>query len=224
MADSADIFAAIDKGDNRRLKALITKSPDLAEARDANGVSALLNARYRSNMKAVETLLAAGPKLSLFDAAALGDEARIAELLATNRSLVETYSPDGFTPLHLAVFFGQPAAARILLESDAPVNAVSHNEMMVLPLHSAVASGNHEVVELLVSNGAQVNAVQQGGYTPLHASAQNGDQKSALLLLENGGDRSAKLENGQTPEETARKHGQKELADLIKDWESKRER
>lgn len=219
MADESDVFKAIEAGDHKGLRKLIKNKPELAGARDDAGISALLAARYRSDMKAVEILLAAKPQLSLFEASAFGDTKRVEELLATNRSLVEVHSPDGFTPLHLAAFFNQPAVARLLLENDAPVNDVSGNAMTVMPLHSSVAAGNYEVSELLVGNGADVSAAQQGGYTPLHQAAQNGDERIVRLLLENDADVSAKLENGQAPAETASAHKHKDVATLINEWQ-----
>ena len=71
-----------------------------------------------------------------------GDTARIEELLAANRSLVSTLSTDGWTPLHLAAFFGKTDAARLLLNKGAPVNARSTNAMQNMPLHAA-AAGKH---------------------------------------------------------------------------------
>ncbi|MFC3918361.1 ankyrin repeat domain-containing protein [Deinococcus metalli] len=75
-------------------------------------------------------------------------------------------SPDGFTPLGLASFFGRAEAAQVLLEAGADVHAVSRNPMQVQPLHSAVA-GNHEALaRVLVAAGADVNAEQADGFTP----------------------------------------------------------
>ena len=220
MAEAAEVFKAIEDGDQRRLMTLLKKQPALAEAQNEQGVSAVLYARYRSAAKALDALLDAKPSLSIFEAAAVGDRKRIEELLETNRSLVESYTPDGFTALHLASFFGQPEAASLLLEHDAPVNAVSRNEMTVTPLHSAVAAGDEKVSRLLVDNNADLNVSQQLGYTPLHEAAQNGNTDIARMLLENGADPRAKLDDGKTSAELARAHNQAKLAQLIDEFES----
>jgi ankyrin repeat protein len=164
-------------------------------------------------------LLAAKPQLSTFEAAAVGDVKRIKELLETNRSLVESYTPDGFTALHLAAFFGQPEAATVLLEHDAPINAVATNQMKVTPLHSAVAANDAKISRLLVENNADINVSQQMGYTPLHEAAQNGNVEIARMLLENGADAKAKMDDGQTPAELARKHRHAKLAEMIGEFE-----
>jgi uncharacterized protein len=219
MSEQSDVFKAIEDGDTRTLKRLLKKDRSLAEAQNAQGISAVLYARYRSAAKALDALLEAKPSLSIFEAAAVGDVKRIKELLATNRSLVESYTPDGFTALHLASFFGQPDAAKVLLEHDAPVNAVSRNQMTVTPLHSAVAANDEKISRLLVENNADLNGRQEQGYTPLHEAAQNGNAAIARMLLENGADAKAKLDDGRDPAKLAREHGHARLADLIAEFE-----
>lgn len=86
-------------------------------------------------------LVEADPSLAIFGAAIQGDVPRIEELLAGNRSLVSALSTDGWTPLHLAAFFGKADAARTLLNRGAEVNARSTNSMENTPLHAAAAGG-----------------------------------------------------------------------------------
>ncbi len=66
----------------------------------------------------VQAIVEADPSLAIFAAAMQGDSARLEELLAANRSLVSAVSPDGWTPLHLAAFFGGADAARLLLNKE----------------------------------------------------------------------------------------------------------
>ena len=97
-------------------------------------------------------------------------------------------SSDGFTPLHLASFFGAPAAAALLLDHGADVEAVSDNEMRVRPLHSAAAGGDRAIVELLLARGADPNSTQRHGFTPLHAAIERKDQAMVDALLAAGAD------------------------------------
>ena len=212
----AELFDAIDKRDQNRLSRIVAGNPQLAGARDADGVSALLHARYRDNLAAVETLLRANPPIDVFDAAALGRTGRLRDLIATEPALVSGFASDGFTPLHLAAFFGQAETARVLIHAGADVNAVSRNAMKVMPLHSAAASRRDEVSRMLVEAGAELNAAQRDGFTPLHEAAQNGDVELVDLLLDRGARIDARLDDGRTPADLAEEAGHKMLAKRLR--------
>jgi uncharacterized protein len=198
-----ELFDAIDKGDLGRLSRVVAEKPALAGARAADGVSALLYARYRDKLDAVEVLLRANPPIDVFDAAALGRTGRLRELLAAQPELATAFSADGFTPLHLAAFFGQAETARVLIHAGADLGAVARNPMKVQPLHSAAAARRDEVARLLIEAGADVNPAQERGYTPLHEAAQNGDVELVDLLLDRGARIDARLDDGRTPADLA---------------------
>ncbi len=80
-------------------------------------------------------------RLNVFEAAAFGDLDRLTELLAEDPELVGVMSGDGFTPLHLAAFFGQADAVRLLLARGAAVDRNGTGWMTGTPLHAA-ASGS----------------------------------------------------------------------------------
>ena len=82
---------------------------------------------------------------------------------------------DGFTPLHLAAFFGGADAVRAILATGFPADADAENTFGVRPIHSASAVGDHASVRALLEAGANPNVHQQGGYTPLHTAAHNDD-------------------------------------------------
>ncbi len=209
---TADLFEAIRAGDAERVTALVADRPGLAEARGEDGISAVLTARYRSQTGILETLLAARPRLDVFDASATGQTDRLSELLATEPRLVWAWSVDGFTPLHLAAFFGHLVAATALADGGADIDPVSRNAMRVTPLHSASAGGHTAICELLVDRGADANAVQKDGFTPIHAAAQNGDARLVERLLAAGADPGVRLDDGRTAAELAAAAGHAALA------------
>lgn len=216
MAGSDDIFAAIASGDDEHVRELVDARPKLAAARDGDGLSAVLRAVYAGEEAIAELLLDANPALDVFDAAAVGRTRGLEELLAAEPELACSWSPDGFTPLHLAAFFGHEDAARTLLEHGADANVVArHATLEVAPLHSAAAGGHASIVQLLLEAGADPNARQGGGFTPLHSAAQNGDRESAEALLERGADASVATDDGTTPAQLAAAAGHDELADFL---------
>ena len=160
--------------------------------------SELLEALYRGDQVTVDAKLAEQPELTFFEAAAVGDSGRVEELLTLDSRSVAGWSPDGFTALHLAAFFGRETVAATLLERGADVSAVARNPLRVQPLHSAAAGGHTAVARLLLEQGADPNARQEGGFVPLHAAAQARNEELYELLLANGADQDAATDDGRT--------------------------
>ncbi len=183
-----DLFEAIEADDTAEVRRILAADPGSAATRNAAGVSALLCARYRQNQALVDAVLEPDPELDVFDAAALGRTDRLTELLDDNPELAKEWASDGFTPLSLAAFFGQPQAVALLLDRGADVSAVSRNAMEVQPLHAATAARNAEIVTLLLDAGADPDARQHGGWTPLAAARHSGQDAIADILLARGAD------------------------------------
>lgn len=215
MDAEATMMEAVLAGDIEQVRPRISESPASAGARDGQGVSAIMQALYRGRRDVAEVLRAAHEAPDIFEAASLGDIARLSELLRKDRGLAHAWSSDGFTALHFAAFFAQEQAARILLESGAAAGAVARNGMQVTPLHSAAAARQSEMVRLLLESGAAVDARQQGGWTALHAAAQHGDVRIVEILLEHGADAGATNDAGLRPADLARQKGHEEAASLL---------
>jgi uncharacterized protein len=130
--------------------------------------------------------LAAGAKLDVFEAAALGETERLRELLAGDPELARAHSDDDFTPLHYAAFFDGPEAARVLVEHGGDVNSFADNDLGVHPLNSAAAAGQSEVAAILLEAGADPNARTRSGFSPLDAARENADDKLEALLRSYG--------------------------------------
>lgn len=175
----------------------------------------LFDAVRAGDLARVKDLVAADPSLTIFAASILGDTEQLTALLTANRSLVGMLSSDGWTPLHLAAFFGKTDAVRLLLNKGALVNARSTNPMENMPLHAAAASRHIEVVKLLIEHGAPVNARQHGGWAPLHAAALNGDLETAKALIAAGADVNVRAENNQMPLDLALSKGQQSMVDYL---------
>jgi uncharacterized protein len=209
------IFEAIAEGDLDRVRKLLAEDATLAGARDAQGLSAVTQARYHGHDDIVDALIDAGPELDVFEAAAVGRIERVRQLVEIDPALASAFSPDGFTPLHLAAFFGYPDIARLVVEHGADTQAVARNPMQVMPLHSAAAARQLEIAKLLVDRGADVNASQERGFTPLHEAAQNGDVELTRLLLGRGADPDQVAEDGRGAADFAAARGHEEVLALL---------
>jgi ankyrin repeat protein len=183
------IFDAIEAGDAGRARVLVEADPLQAVARNEQGVSALMIARYHSQTEIVAVLLEAAPELDVFESAALGVVERLEQLVDEDPSKARARSADDATALHFAAFFGQPECVRLLLQHGADVHAVSSTFGNVTPLHSGAAADSLEIVRLLVEHGADVNARQNGGFTALDAAVQNGNDELRSYLEEHGAER-----------------------------------
>ncbi|XP_042299341.1 oxysterol-binding protein-related protein 1-like isoform X3 [Sceloporus undulatus] len=69
----------------------------------------------------------------------------------------------GWTPLHLACYFGHTSVVKNLLEAGADVNVL--NDMGDTPLHRAAFTGRKEVVLLLLESDADTSIVNGNGQT-----------------------------------------------------------
>jgi uncharacterized protein len=210
------LFQAIEKGEFEKVRTALAGEPELARARNEQGVSALLHARYCNRQELVDELLKANPELDIFEASALNKRNRAAELLSLDPEQAKAYSPDGYTALHLACFFGHPNLAEMLLRYGADSNARSRNAMSVTPLHSAAAARKQRSVEWLVEYGADINAAQQGGWTALHEAARQGNTEMAEYLLSKGADPMKKSDEGKVPADLANEKGHQQVLAALK--------
>jgi len=215
LANQSDVIAAVQAGDVDKLKKILDDDHFLASARDASGVSALMHALYLRRSDIADLLVTAKPNLDIFEATALGNAAKVSEILKRDPDAAKRWSGDGFTPLHFAAFFGRPEIARDLIRCGADVAAAAKNAMKVTPLHSATAAHSGETVRLLVENGAPPNVRQEGGWVPLHEAAQTGDKEMVESLLEYGADPQVRSDNGKTPAEMAQAKGHQEIVQLL---------
>ena len=210
---SDELFTAIHDNDLQQVSQLIEREPDVARARNQNGVSALMQAVYENKPEIVVVLRDAAGELDLYEAAAVGDVARLHLLLGKDNAQVHSLSSDGFTLLHLACFFRQPEAAQMLLAAGADPNAVSTHRISII--HSAAASRDSALVKLILAAGADPNVQQQGGYTALQSAAMHNNVEMIKVLLKAGADRFIRNDEGLTAADMALKAGANEGAELL---------
>jgi ankyrin repeat protein len=171
-------------------------------------MSEALNALYEGDAERARRLLPPDDRVTVFEAAAFGRDARLGALLAEVPGAATAMSDDGFTALHLAVFAGQERAARTLIEHGADVNACATAAFArVRPLGTAAFAGSLELARILLDAGADVDGRSADGHTALHTAARNGDVRLVRELLSRGADPTARSDRGESPIDLATDRG-----------------
>jgi ankyrin repeat protein len=216
MTTLDDLFEAVHNGDALRVDAFLEAQPTLLTAHDPSGNSLLLAALYQGKPDLAAVLVARGAPVNLWEAAALGDVARLQAHLEADPSNLKAHSHDGWTALHLAAHFGHADAVQLLLRHGANVRARSTNPLDNEPLHAALAGRSLDVARLLLDAGADPNAVEHGGYAPLHQAAEPGDLPLIRLLLDRGARPDRKDDQGRTPLDLAEAGGHTLAVDMLR--------
>ena len=122
---------------------------------------------------------------TVFDAARAGDVDALEAYLEADPELVHATDEDGETPLHSAAWRSRYAAATLLLERGADIEARNNWGRTPL-LIVARETGSAEMAALLIDAGAEVNLRDRGGESPLDLAAWRGFADLVDLLLDEG--------------------------------------
>jgi ankyrin repeat protein len=221
-SSSAAFIDAIKAGEFERVKAMVSADPTLIDARSRTGDSAILTAVYHRQKEIVNLLVARGATLSIFEACAAGEVERAERLLheraggAAGAAGINDYSADGWTPLHLAAFFGHAKIAELLIAHGVDVTARSRNTNGNTPLHAALAGNHTFVAAVLIGHGADVNAADAQGWRPLHLAAANNNMDAIEALLAQGADVHAPNGEAKMPLSLATEKHHREAAALLR--------
>jgi ankyrin repeat protein len=176
-----DLLDACRRNDLERAQALVTADPTLLTRQAATGETPLLTALYHRSRETASWLGDQDWSRTLFEAAALNDTDRLDAILAADPAAADTYSVDGWTPLHLAAFFGAAPAADLLLSHGADHRRIARNTVANTSLHAALAAKHLPLVALLLNAGADPG-VECDGYTPLAIAEAGGFEAGAELV------------------------------------------
>lgn len=107
-----------------------------------------------------------------------------------------TWKREGEAPLHLAAWSNATAAAGVLIEAGADVDATILSGWT--PLHVAARYDATETAALLLERGARIDPRDAEAWTPLHVTVVADALKTGALLLEHGADVNARAKDQVT--------------------------
>ena len=215
------LIEAVKDDDLQAVQILLAESAEV-NARDKDGITALVWAAYKGYTEIVELLLKRGAEVDATTKkgvtplmlAAEQNHVEIIKVLLANRADVNAKTIDtGGTALMAAAQNGHSAIVKLLLENGADIDAV--NIKGATALFAASYMGSAGAVEILSQQGANVNAKTIEGATALLVAAQNGHEQIVNLLLQRGAEVNAKTDDGLTPLWAARQSGHKGIAQLL---------
>lgn len=144
------------RGDSRKAAAALIAAKGLkVEERNANDESALMLAALRGNLQAARALIARDADVNKtgwtplhYAASGTTQEAKaMVALLLEESAYIDAASPNGTTPLMMAVRYGQADVARLLVEEGADPQL--KNELGLAALDFARQADRADMVELV---------------------------------------------------------------------------
>jgi ankyrin repeat protein len=166
---------------------------------DRTGVSLVLHCLYHGREAAARQLVVAGHRAGIHECAALGTTAELAGALEGASWSVDLLSPDGWTALHLAAFFGRLEAAGLLIAHGADADLWSRSFERNLAIHAAAAGRSRDValLDLLLDATTDIDAIQDEGYSALLIAAAAGKQAWVEALQKAGADVGRRAKDGK---------------------------
>lgn len=208
---SEALIDAVKASDHSGFAKLLDEHPTCASVRNEQGLSLLMLCLYHHQPSLAGLVRDRLQTIDVYEAAAIGDDAQLDKTITTSPRLAREAGPDGFTPLHLACYFGRVSSVELLLGAHADVNAAATNGSELRPIHSAAAARSLEIVKHLLDAGADPNVQQHGGFTALMAAAMHGDEALIQSLIDSGAKSDSTNDQGQTAGDMARSKGVKDF-------------
>jgi ankyrin repeat protein len=180
----SDAFVGAAHGDFDKVRALLEQHPALLCLSATWGETAIQAAAQLGRVDIAEYLLARGASLDICTAAMLGNEERVAAMLAADPGLAHATGAHALPVLYFPVIRNHAAIAALLLARGADVNAGAGR---TTPLHGAAMFDQAEMAAWLLAHGAQINARNFAGKTALELAVESGATAVADLLRRRGG-------------------------------------
>ncbi|MCP4592237.1 MAG: hypothetical protein GY842_16005, partial [bacterium] len=228
--EAQSIHTVARAGQVEQVRTMLERSPELIEAKNRAGQTALHAAAYAGRTDVVEFLLAHGASVAAADQQQAAPLHLAVSQLRTEvvaRLLEAKADPNASTkskmsPLALLADrrIGSAddtkscaAIARLLLEAGAETDAP--NADGYLPLHLAAIRGNLAILDPLLAAEADVTTGDAREQTALHHAARGNHQEFIKRLLAGKAPLDAVDRNGETPLHAAARRFRAEAIDLL---------
>ena len=194
FARESDIFKSIYRQENQQVAGMLAQQPELANARNANGLTALHMAVAVRNRETVKLLLEKGALANCGDNhlrapihyANWNKDQQTIGLLLSHGAVIDTRAIGGATPLIHSSLGDCLEMSRFLIDRGADIHVQCN--ALTTPLYFAVLNGNLEYLDLLLKAGAEIDVPDFLGRTPLQVAVRDGNLEIAEKLLENRAD------------------------------------
>jgi ankyrin repeat protein len=216
----ADLLRAVRTGETGAARSLLRRGAN-ANARDADGTTALMWAVARGDGGLMDALLEGGADVNARNKAgatalmwAVGSRNSLERLLDRGAD-VRARAESGFTALTIAANSdGAAESIKPLLDHGADAKDASGSGFSALM--AAAGTDSDEAVMLLLRKGADAKARNRAGYTALHAAAMSGRADRVRALLDAGAEANAtETSQGRTPLMWAADSGAADVVELL---------
>ena len=190
-------------------------------ARDHDGVTALIHAAHYGHMEVVRYLIEASPNvngqdkdaITALNLAALNGHMEIVKYLIEANVSVNGQVKDSHIALILAADNGHMEIVKYLIEANADINGQGKNGHTALI--SAAYRGHLEIVKFFIKADANVDEHTSNGFTALIAAAQNGHMETVKFLIEANANVNDQTHDGSTALSFAAHYGHMEIVKYL---------
>ena len=197
---------------HREVVEVLVRCGAQVNSEDKQGQTPATIAMVSNRRSVVEYLIGAGAVATPNMAAYLGDVAKVKSLIEGGAD-VNAGTGTGWTALHYAARYNQPAVAEALMVAGARVDI--SDKLGTTPLHAAVEEGTLGMVQFLLAQGANCNSRDREGETPLYVAVRRGHVSVAEALMSGGADVNIGAAGGITPLYWAAQYGRLDVVRLL---------
>ncbi len=223
---TAQLLAAVLRGDTAEVRRILRGAPDLGNARDSDGRSIFVLAHLAGHSETAAAIAQFHPPADLVESILAEDSEKAAQLAQNFPEQVNAPHPIGGTAYFTVGLFGRKSMVFLLDRWGGDPNANPLGAAGMTAARAALEcadpeAGEETAIRILV-NAGDVNAPQKDGDSILHAAARRGSRHLVRLVLRRGGRVDALNRSGRTPLAAALEAGNGEAADVLRNQEGVR--